>query len=407
MRIEVLAIGDELLDGRVADTNTLRLAEALASIGLRVAQRSTVVDDIEVIATEARAIAERGAKLCVVSGGLGPTSDDVTAAAFARLAGVELHRDEEQVRVIEEKLSFRGRELTANQSKQADRPAGSELIRNDCGTAPGFAIDCFGCRFVAMPGVPREYDAMVELAVLAPLRVGRSALPKRSLRCFGIPEAEVDARLDPLREAWPDIRLGFRAHFPEIHVTLKGSEAELELAFPEAQRALGREVFTTEDESHAEAVLRELRSHSLTLAVAESCTGGLVGDLITNVSGASDVFWGGIMSYSNDAKTRLLGIPWKLIDERGAVSEQVVEAMVAGVLERSGAGAAVAISGIAGPTGGTPDKPVGTVCVCAGLASGPLKTRTLRFPFERRRNKVISAHSALELLRRLLQGDNS
>lgn len=402
MRIEVLAIGDELLDGRVADTNTLRLAEALGEIGLGLSQRTTLPDDIDRIVSEAKAIAARKTALCVVSGGLGPTSDDVTAAAFATLMGEDLVRDSAQVARIEKMLAFRKRSLTPNQAKQADRPASAQLIENPAGTAPGFSVTYAGCRFVALPGVPREYDIMVAAAIISELSEGRAPLPKRTLRCFGIPEAEADARLDELRVQWPDIRLGFRAHFPEIHVTLRGASASLEAAFAHAQERLAKETYSTRDEELAAVVLAELRERKMTLVLAESCTGGLLGDMVTNVPGASDVFWGAMVTYSNDAKTRLLGVDESLLEDHGAVSEPVVVAMARGALERSGADIAVAVSGIAGPGGGTAEKPVGTVCLAVASATGEPKARTLYFPFDRRRNKTISAFAALDAVRRYI-----
>ncbi|MEO1171938.1 MAG: CinA family nicotinamide mononucleotide deamidase-related protein, partial [Myxococcota bacterium] len=365
-RIEVLAIGDELLDGRVADTNTLRLATALGAVGLRVAQRTTITDDVETIVREAKAVIGRGAELCIVSGGLGPTRDDVTAAAFAALASVELVRDEAQVRVIEEKLSFRGRQITENQRKQADRPRGALLIENPRGTAPGFDLTVNGCRFVSVPGVPREFDGMVQAVVIEPLRAITTPLEKRGLRCFGVPEAEVDARLARLVTDFPGVRQGFRAHFPEIHVTLSSSdEAELDAAAQEAKKLLAKECYTTEDKSYAQVVLETLRGRGMRLSLAESCTGGLIGDMLTDVPGSSDVLWGGAIVYANEAKLHSLGVASQTLDAHGAVSEETVREMVSGIRDRSGTECAVAVSGIAGPGGGTEEKPVGTVWMAA------------------------------------------
>lgn len=401
-RIEVLAIGDELLDGRVADTNTLRLAAALQAVGLRVAQRTTIPDDIATIVREAEASIARGAELCVVSGGLGPTRDDVTAEAFASLAGVELVRDEAQVRAIEEKLAFRGRSITENQRKQADRPVGAALIENARGTAPGFDLTVNGCRFVSVPGVPREFDGMITGAVIDPLRAVTTPLAKRSLRCFGVPEAEIDARLAPLVREFPDVRQGFRAHFPEIHVTLSSSNTtELDAAAGKAWELLARECYTTDERSFAEVVLEDLRAAKYRLGVAESCTGGLIGDMLTDVPGSSDVFWGGAIVYANEAKMKSLGVSASTLDAHGAVSEETVREMVAGIRERAGVECAVAVSGIAGPGGGTAEKPVGTVWMAAGTPEA-VETRRIQWPFDRRRNKVVSAYSALALIRRLV-----
>lgn len=403
-RIEVLAIGDELLDGRVADTNTLRLAQRLDEVGLAIQQRTTILDDIDTIVREARAIIARGTELCIVSGGLGPTRDDVTAEAFAALAGVEMIRDERQVARIEELLSFRGRTITENQRKQADRPRGATVIENPRGTAPGFSLMVDGCRFVSVPGVPREFDGMIDEVVIAPLRDGSAPREMRLLKCFGIAEAEVDARLDGLAIEFPMVRQGYRAHFPEIHVTLRAEFTDveqLEAAHRRAVEALAVETFSTSDDDYAEVVLRTLRDKGYRLALAESCTGGLIGDMLTDVPGSSDVLWGGAVVYANEAKLGLLGVSAEELEAHGAVSEEVVRRMARGALDLSGCECAVAVSGIAGPGGGTDEKPVGTVWMAAAAPEG-IEARRLRFPFDRRRNKVVSAYSALELLRRLV-----
>ena len=403
-RVEVLAIGDELLDGRVADTNTLRLAVALADLGLKISQRTTVTDDIEDIVREAKAVAERGTRLCVVSGGLGPTRDDVTSEAFAQLAGVGMVRDEAQVKRIEERLARRGRTMTENQRKQADRPKGAELILNPNGTAPGFALRHGGCIFVSTPGVPSEFDAMIASDVVAPLRSRAAPIEKRSLYCFGVTEGEVDARLAPLAELCPTVRVGFRAHVPEIHVSLSAPASEraaLEKALGFTREQLGVAVFTENREPFAKVVLDALKQRGATLTVAESCTGGLIGDMLTDIPGSSDVFLGGFVAYGNDLKESALGVAKALIASGGVVSEPVVLAMADGAAKATGASYAIAVSGIAGPGGGSEAKPVGTTCM-ALVGPDTRESRTLRWPFDRRRNKMVSAYAALDLLRRTL-----
>ncbi len=404
-RIEVLAIGDELLDGRVADSNTLRLARALAEVGLEIAQRTTVRDDLDVIAAHARAVAARGTELCVVSGGLGPTSDDLTSEAFAALLGVPLLRDADQARRIEARLLARGRGVTPNQLKQADRPETSEVIANDQGTAPGFAVTYQGCRFVALPGVPREFDAMAEWAVLAPLRATLPPLAKRVLKSFGLIEAEVDARLADLGKLAPTVRVGYRAKFPEIHVSLlaKG-EKELQEATALVRERLGPHLFAEDESRFAEVLLSALRARGHSLATAESCTGGLIADMLTDIPGSSEVFTGGVIAYAYATKSDLLGVKNDTLSREGAVSEATVQEMAAGARQRFGSTWAVAVSGIAGPGGGTADKPIGTVWIAlAGAALS--RTKKLQLPFDRRGNKVVSAYSALDLLRRELLHD--
>ncbi len=403
-RVEVLAIGDELLDGRVADTNTLRLAVAIAELGLKIAQRTTVTDDIEVIVREAKAVAARGTSLCVVSGGLGPTRDDVTSEAFARLAGVPMVRDEAQVKRIEERLVRRGRPVTENQRKQADRPKGAEVILNPNGTAPGFAMRYGGCIFLSMPGVPAEFDGIVANDVVEPLKKRAAPIEKRSLHCFGLTEGEVDARLAPLAERCPAVRVGFRAHMPEIHVSLSApanKRAALEEALTFTREQLGESIFTESKEPFAKVVLDALKKRGATLTVAESCTGGLIGDLLTDIPGSSEVFLGGFVAYGNDLKEKALGVPKGLMIDGGVVSEPVVIAMAEGAIAMTGATYALAVSGIAGPGGGSEAKPVGTVCM-ALVGPNVRESRTMRWPFDRRRNKVVSAYSALDILRRHL-----
>jgi nicotinamide-nucleotide amidase len=403
-RVEMLAIGDEILDGRVVDTNSVRAAQALSAVGLHIVQRTAITDDLDVIVREAQAIIDRGTELCVVSGGLGPTSDDLTSEAMAKLAGVDLVRDDAQVRRITERLHKRGRAITDNQLKQADRPRGAELIPNPVGTAPGFAVTVGGCRFVSVPGVPHEFDALVQAAVVEPLAAIGRPVARRGLYLFGIIEAEADKRVADVHSRWPGVRLQFRVKFPEIHVTMHApeeAEDDLEAAFQFAREQLGEHVFSTEDPGFAETVLQLLRHRDATLAVAESCTGGLMCDLLTDVPGSSDVIDLSVVSYANAAKTKMLGVQESTLAAHGAVSEACVIEMAKGARTLAGSTYGLAVSGIAGPGGGTPTKPVGTVWL--GLAwGGGATAHSLQLPFDRRGNKVVSAYSGLDLLRRHL-----
>ena len=404
MRIEVLAIGDELLDGRVADTNTVRLAQALSDVGLHLMQRSTVTDDLDDIVREARAVAARGAQLCVVSGGLGPTSDDLTAEAFARLCDVPLVRDAAQEAVIRRLLERRNRDVTPNQLKQADRPKGAEVIANPVGSAPGFAIVFQGCRFVSVPGVPREFDTLVANAVIAPLKGQHPPVLRRGLYCFGIAEGDADRRLSEVASRWPRVRLQFRVKMPEVHVTMHAAPqavADLDAAVAFAQEQLGVHVFATEDTPFAAVVLQQLKAAGATLALAESCTGGLVGDLLTDIPGSSEVLLLGVVAYSNSAKVQQLGVAQATLDAHGAVSEEVVREMATGARTLAQSTYGLAISGVAGPGGGTPSKPVGTIWLAVAGPQG-VRTHLLNLPFERRNNKMVSAYSVLDMLRRML-----
>jgi nicotinamide-nucleotide amidase len=403
-RMEILAIGDEILDGRVVDTNSLRLAQAIAPVGLQVSQRTAVTDDIEAIAREAKAIAARGTKVCVVSGGLGPTSDDVTAQAFAHAAHVPLVRDADAAHTIEAYLARRNRPVTTNHLRQADRPQGARAIANARGTAPGFIFTLDGCDFYALPGVPHEFDAMVQQALVAPRLATAVPQQVRALYVFGLIEADVDHRLADLRAQWPDVRLQYRVYFPEVHVTLRtGMEHvdKLEEAFAFAKAKLEPFTFATEAQPFAASVLKLLLDRKERVATAESCTGGLITDMLTDLPGSSEAVHVGITAYSNLAKHKLLGVTQDALDKFGAVSEAVVLQMAQGARQILGSTYGLAVSGIAGPGGGTADKPVGTVWFALAWEGGEQATHLL-LPWERRNNKVVSAYTSLELLRRHL-----
>ena len=405
MRIEILAIGDELLDGRVVDTNTIRLAQALGEVGLQLRHRSTVTDDISDITREAHAAMARGTQLCVVSGGLGPTADDLTAEAFARLCGVTLLRDAAVVEKLQAYFKRRNRPLSQTQLRQADRPQNATIVPNSLGTAPGFALMFGGCQFVSLPGVPQEFDAMVQDYIIAPHRKNRP-VARRALYCFGLMEADVDQRLARIRHDFPLVRLQFRIKFPEVHVTMHAPEADqaaLDDAFAYAREQLGAAVFAdhTGSPSFAQSILSLCVAQQATLALAESCTGGLVGDLLTDVSGSSSALHGGVVAYDNAVKTSLLGVSPATLQQHGAVSELVVTQMAQRVRQMMGTTHGLGISGIAGPTGGTPQKPAGTIWLAVAGPQG-VTTQQLNLPFGRRANKQVAAYTGLQLLRGVL-----
>jgi len=405
MRIETLIIGDELLDGRVTDTNSVRFARALGEHGLRLARRTTITDDIDIIVDEARRIAERGTELCLVSGGLGPTVDDLTAAAFAKLGGVDLLRDDAQAQKIRERLERFERPVTENQLEQADRPCGAEVIANPVGTAPGFAMSFLDCRFISVPGVPAEFDEMVEGAVMAEIRKEQGAPKKLRLRTFGLIEAQVESRIRHVIDGFPNVRIGFRAHFPEIELSFVATaehEADSVRAVAQARESLGAHVFSEQSGPFAADIIALLDQSGLTVATAESCTGGRVGDLLTDVPGSSRVYREGVVVYSDEAKRERLGVQLATLEAHGAVSEETVVEMARGIRAFAGSDFGLALSGIAGPGGGTPEKPVGTVWIAV---AGPddVVTRKLKLPFGRKRNKDLSAHAVLHVLRNQLR----
>ncbi len=397
MRIEVLAIGDELLDGRVADTNTLRLAQFLEPWSARIVQRTTITDDVDVIVREARAIAARGTSLCFVSGGLGPTTDDVTAEGFAALCGTTLWRVPEQVARIEERLRDRGKPVSESHLRQAEIPKGSASINNRVGSALGFICQFENTRFISLPGVPSEFDAMVHDVLPTLLGDPHGERIIQKLRCFGLMEAEMDVRLAEHTQRYPEVRVGFRVKFPEIQVTLKGTPEDVANATAWAREQLAPHIFS-DDEDMAQVVIRMLRARGETVAIAESCTGGQVADLLVSVPGASDVFKASVVAYANTAKMAFLGVSATILETDGAVSEACVRAMAEGVRVRAESTWGLAISGIAGPSGGSAEKPVGTVWYAIASINRCHAVKQ-HIPYGRAMLRTIAAYGALNMLR--------
>ena len=400
MRIEMLVIGNELLDGRVTDSNSVYFGKGLNELGFELAQRTTIPDDLEQIVATCRRIIERGTTVCVVSGGLGPTSDDCTAQAFADLAGVELIREEKAAAKISQYLSMRNRPISENQLKQADRPMASKMLDNPIGTAPAFEILVDGCRFIALPGVPEEYRALLGRDVLQPLSESFGEIHKEILRTFGLYEVQVENLLAGIGR-WPEVTLGYRAHFPEIEISLRAPKefrGQLNEAAVFASEALGKYVFSRKREPFGAGLVEALRKRGQTLALAESCSGGRMAGLITEVDGAGSVFLGGMIAYANEFKLSKLGVQPTTLENHGVVSEMCVSEMAAGIRREFGSDYGIAISGIAGPSGGTADKPVGTIWLALVTPTGAT-TRKLSISYDRKRNQALSAHAGLDLLR--------
>ncbi|HEV8549437.1 MAG TPA: competence/damage-inducible protein A [Polyangiaceae bacterium] len=408
MSAAVLSTGTELMRGELVNTNASWLAEALTALGFDVVEQATVGDD----AGEIRAALERlGARHAVVvcTGGLGPTTDDLTNAVVADLLGVPLERDAASLALIEERLSRFGRKLAASNAKQADFPRGATILANDWGTAPGFAVRIGQALTCFMPGVPSEMRAMFHARVaplLAPLE--RAVREQIKLRTFGLAESEINDRLAGVEAAF-DVLLGYRASLPEIEVKVLAGGANAEeartrarAAADEARRRIGPQyVYAEGDVSYPAALVALLAERGATLALAESCTGGLAAELITLVPGASRVFVGGVVSYSNELKVNLLGVPAELIAAHGAVSAEVARAMAEGARHRLGATHAVAFTGIAGPDGGSVEKPVGLVHF-ALAAAGKTDAAQRVFPGTREQVRKRAVYSGLTLLRRAL-----
>ncbi|HLL45773.1 MAG TPA: competence/damage-inducible protein A [Longimicrobiaceae bacterium] len=418
MKAALLAIGDEIVAGLTTDTNSGFLAEQLRAIGVEPVAGFAVPDDEQAMARAwERALAE--AEVAISTGGLGPTADDLTTSVVARLAGRPLRLDERSLSIIEERFRGRGMEMPENNRRQALFPEGSTIVPNPLGTAPGFIcpVGRGGAirHVVCLPGVPREMKRMaVETVIpwLEGLNPGRRFL-SRTFSTFGLAESRLDELLEGV-VAPSEARLAFRAAFPRVQarLTVAGApdedlEGRLDALEARVLERLGTHLYAIGDEGMEETVGRLLRERGLTLALAESCTGGLIGHRITEVPGSSEYFLVGVVSYSNDAKERLLGVRPETLRDFGAVSTQAAEEMAAGVRRLSGADLGLSTTGIAGPGGGSPDKPVGTVCVGLAWEGGSWSRRYDLGERSRDWVKGMTAQVALDRVRRWLLGETT
>lgn len=408
-RAEVVSVGTELLLGQITDTNATYICQRLAECGIPVYFRQTVGDNFHRV-QEAFRLAWSRAELVVFTGGLGPTEDDLTKEAVAAALGAELVEDRDCLAHLEQFFARRGRTMTPNQRRQALIPRGALAIPNRWGTAPGVFWEVDGRVVVMVPGVPREMRGMVDEFVLPELRrrgwVGQDTIRSRVLRTVGIGEGQLEEMVrDLIHTTNPTVAP--LAHLGEVHlrITARGTPEEVSRLLDETEarlrERLGDAVYGVDDETLDEVVARLLRDSGLRVAVAESCTGGLVGERLTSVAGSSAYFLGGVVAYSNDAKCRLLGVPPELLEKFGAVSAEVAEAMARGARERFGADVGLAVTGVAGPGGGTEAKPVGRVFLALADAHS---ARTVRADFgqEPGREGVrrLASQAALNLVRR-------
>ena len=409
MHAVIIAVGDELISGATVDTNSAYLSAQLEEFGIAAARHVTVGDDAGAIAGAISAAA-REAPLVLVTGGLGPTLDDMTRAGLAEAMGVALVEDVHQLERITAFFAGRGREMKPSNRTQALVPAGAEAIDNDCGTAPGVAARLGEADVFVLPGPPHEAKAMFE-SQIAPRLTARRVLLRKTIHTFGAGESDVGEMLADLmaRGSGPDVGTTVKAGVITIRISATGASAADARAAIDETAAIVRErmaalVFGEDDDTLPAVVGRELARAGQTLALAESCTGGMIGEMITAVSGASDYFLGGVVSYANAAKADLLGVPADLIESCGAVSEPVAAAMAEGARAKFGADWALAVTGIAGPTGGTDDKPVGLVYIALASAA---ETVVHRHVFSGSRDIVRrrAAMTALNHLRLALSPD--
>jgi nicotinamide-nucleotide amidase len=410
---EILTIGDELLRGEIVDSNKSFLSDKLLGIEVETRFHASVNDDPADIRDAFLRAAERSS-IVLVSGGLGPTRDDLTVEVLAETFGRKLVQHEPSLHQIEAFFARLGREMAPSNAKQALVPEGAEVLPNPVGTAPGCMLDVGRTVFFCMPGVPRELYKMMDEQVLPRIAARRRATSfarAALLRTFGIGESNLDERLRDL-ELPLGVELGFRTNFPDNYVrpvARAASEAEaqakLERACAAIRAQLGPLVYGEGEAETLEAVVgRMLAERGQSVAAGESCTGGMIAELLTAVPGSSGYFRGGVVAYSNAAKTALLGVPAALLEQHGAVSEPVARAMAEGVRERFAVDYAVATTGIAGPSGGTPEKPVGLVYVALASATAT-EVRELVFTFDRERNRRVTAQVALDWVRRQLLGE--
>ncbi|MEN8148844.1 MAG: CinA family nicotinamide mononucleotide deamidase-related protein [Planctomycetota bacterium] len=402
MSLETISTGDELVRGRSVDTNAPWIAEQAAESGVLRVFHTTVGDDPAALADAFRRAARRS-DVVVVTGGLGPTEDDHTRVAAAEAAGVDLVEDPELTAWIRERFESRGIPLLPKNLVQAYIPAGAEVLPNPLGTAPGFRLEIDGASLFFLSGVPREMEVMFDAGIRPVLAERGPGGAYGVVVSFGKPEAWVDERTKDLAGTH-DLSVGITAVLGTIKLTFQatGPDARerVDAAVGTARERLGDLVL--EADTLAGAVGHLLEERGLTLATAESCTGGLVGRLLTDVPGISANYLGGVIAYANEVKEDLLGVPCDLLVEHGAVSAETAEAMAAGARETLGTDFAVSITGIAGPGGGTEEKPVGLVWFGFAGPSG-VESLSRRLPGDREVVRGFAANVALQLVRRRLQ----
>jgi nicotinamide-nucleotide amidase len=407
----ILAVGSELLGTTRLDTNSLFLTGELLAMGVRVVRKACVGDEAEDLASELRAALER-APLLVVSGGLGPTADDRTKEVLSALLGRRLVRDEGILARLRERFRRRGMEMPKVNEKQADVIEGAVVLSNPRGSAPGFLLEAGERTVVLLPGVPEEMKGMwTEQAAPRLARVyGSSGYHRRTLKVGGLPESVVEERVKPVYAAHPECPMTILAGGGEVQLqfAVRGSAEEAGRALDRIEgdfrKALGGDVFGRDDETLEGVVGALLRSRALTLALAESCTGGLLAGRLTDVAGSSDYFLGSAVTYANAAKADLVGVEPATLERFGAVSEETAREMASGARRRFGASVGVAVTGIAGPGGGSPEKPAGTVHLALDAADGTRAHRKLLLPGGRSLVRRWTTTMALVMIRQYLTG---
>ncbi|MGO8788168.1 MAG: competence/damage-inducible protein A [Terriglobia bacterium] len=410
MDAEIIAVGSELLTPHHTDTNSLYLTDKLNSLGIIVRFKTIVGDSKEDLAAVLQDALDRS-PLIVLTGGLGPTEDDLTRDVAAEVLGRPLHEVPELRQRIEERYARLGRAMPDNNLRQAQVPEGAEWLENRNGTAPGIWIEYEDKILVMLPGPPRELEPLFDITCVPRLeRVAPAErIRTRVYKVVGLPESEVDQLIAPLYRPFTNPSTTILASLGTIEVHLRAraesdqlAEEKLAELGDKIELVLGDRVYSTKGESLEEVVGMYLVMRQKTLAVAESCTGGLLAERLTRISGSSTYFLGGAVCYTNGMKTRWAGVPADMIKEHGAVSKPVAQALAEGIRNRVGASIGVGITGIAGPTGGSHDKPVGLVFVALADERGT-QVRQFQFPGSRDRVRLWATQMALEMVRRRIR----
>jgi len=420
VKVEILTIGDEVVRGEIVDSNKALIAQRLLELDLECHYQASVRDNPADM-REAFEQAVRRSDLVIVSGGLGPTRDDVTTEVLADTLGRKLELDTDSLDRIRQFFAHVGREMAETNRKQAFFPTGAEVLANPVGTAPGFGVEEKGTLLYCLPGVPRELSCMLEEQVFPRLQarleasVGVTRIRARLLRTFGLGESTLEKELSEIaREG--DVDLAFRTSFPDnfLRVMARGAstreaDQKIDSVVGQIRQQLGDLVYGEGDEVMEAVVGRLLTDQGRTIAVAESCTGGEIAERLTAIPGSSAYFLGGVVAYANSAKQSLLGVPEELLVEHGAVSEPVARVMAEGVCKLFGADIGVATTGISGPDGGTPEKPVGLVHIALHQAQGAAGASLSHagefvFSVDRAWHRTLTSQTALDWVRRSLLG---
>lgn len=406
-KVEIITIGDEILYGQTLDTNSQWISQELDKVGIKTIRKTTISDERNEILSAFKE-AEQRADIILITGGLGPTNDDLTKPCLAEYFGCELKLHEQALKDVRELFESRGFELSELNKKQAELPTCCEYIKNAMGSAPGMWFERNGKVFVSMPGVPHEMKHLMLTTVISKLRevFNTEVIHHKIIKTIGIGESWLSEQIKPWEDNLPEhIRLAYLPSLGQVKLRLTAIGEDLEQLKKDINKQIDKlkeyadkYIYGYDDEEIESAVGKLLKDHKKTLALAESCTGGYVTHLITSVSGSSEYFQGAVVPYHNELKINILGVDRETIEKHGAVSEETIIQMAEKVRKKFNADVGIATSGIAGPSGGTPEKPVGTVWIAYSDEKGT-KTKKLQLTKDRKLNIKATATALLNLVR--------